>query len=210
MRTIMIFAGVWLIAKFHWILYFFGAFLLITGIKMWWFAAEKPDLATNPVIRWIRTHMKVTDELHGERFFVMKEEAGKLVRYATPLFLVLILVEITDLIFAVDSIPAIFAITTDPFIVLTSNIFAILGLRAMYFLLADMADRFSLLKYGLAMVLMFIGVKMLLIDIFKIPVLFSLGVVAAIIFTSIVLSLRSDAHKREGTSGTTSLPPPGG
>ena len=210
MRTIMIFAGVWLIAKFHWILYVFGAFLLITGIKMWWFAEEKPDLASNPVIRWIRTHMKVTDELHGERFFVMKEEAGKLVRYATPLFLVLVLVEITDLIFAVDSIPAIFAITTDPFIVLTSNIFAILGLRAMYFLLADMADRFSLLKYGLAMVLMFIGVKMLLIDIFKIPVLFSLGVVAAIIFTSIVLSLRSDAHKRKGECGKTSLPPAGG
>ena len=203
MRTIMIFAGVWLIAKFHWILYLFGAFLLITGIKMWWFADEKPDLANNPVIKWIRRHMKVTDELHGERFFVMKEEAGKWVRYATPLFLVLVLVEISDLIFAVDSIPAIFAITTDPFIVLTSNVFAILGLRAMYFLLADMADRFSLLKYGLAMVLMFIGVKMLLIDLFKIPVVFSLGVVAAIIFTSIVLSLRQSA--RDGTA-----PPPAG
>jgi tellurite resistance protein TerC len=190
MRTVMIFAGVWLIAKFHWILYVFGAFLLITGIKMWWFADEKPDLANNPVIKWIKGHMKVTDTLDGERFFVMKEEAGKLVRYATPLFLVLVLVEITDLIFAVDSIPAIFAITTDPFIVLTSNVFAILGLRAMYFLLADMADRFSLLKYGLAMVLMFIGVKMMLIDIFKIPVVFSLGVVAAIIATSVILSLR--------------------
>ena len=154
MRTVMIFAGVWLIAKFHWLLYVFGAFLLITGIKMWWFADQKPDLAKNPVIKWIRGHMKVTDELHGERFFVMKEEAGKWVRYATPLFLVLILVEISDLIFAVDSIPAIFAITTDPFIVLTSNVFAILGLRAMYFLLADMADRFSLLKYCLAIVLM--------------------------------------------------------
>jgi tellurite resistance protein TerC len=205
MRTIMIFAGVWLIAKFHWILYVFGAFLLITGIKMWWFADEKPDLANNPLIKWIRRHMKVTDELHGERFFVMKEEAGKWVRYATPLFLVLILVEISDLIFAVDSIPAIFAITTDPFIVLTSNIFAILGLRAMYFLLADMADRFSLLKYGLAMVLMFIGVKMMLIDIFKIPVLFSLGVVAAIIFTSVVLSLRQNAR-----NGKASSPPAGG
>ena len=203
MRTVMIFAGVWLIAKFHWILYLFGAFLLITGIKMWWFADEKPDLANNPVIKWIRRHMKVSDELHGERFFVMKEEAGKWVRYATPLFLVLVLVEISDLIFAVDSIPAIFAITTDPFIVLTSNVFAILGLRAMDFLLADMADRFSLLKYGLAMVLMFIGVKMLLIDIFKIPVVFSLGVVAAIIFTSIVLSLRQSA--RDGTA-----PPPSG
>jgi tellurite resistance protein TerC len=146
--------------------------------------------------------MKVTDQLHGERFFIMKEEAGKLVRYATPLFLVLILVEITDLIFAVDSIPAIFAITTDPFIVLTSNIFAILGLRAMYFLLADMADRFSLLKYGLAIVLMFIGVKMLLIDLFKIPVAVSLGIVAAIIGTSIVLSLRKDARQRSIPSET--------
>ncbi|HYO27694.1 MAG TPA: TerC/Alx family metal homeostasis membrane protein, partial [Azonexus sp.] len=122
MRTVMIFAGVWLITQFHWLLYVFGAFLLITGIKMWWFADETPDLANNPAIKWIRRHMKVTDDLQGERFFVMKQEAGKLVRYATPLFLVLILVEITDLIFAVDSIPAIFAITTDPFIVLTSNI----------------------------------------------------------------------------------------
>ncbi len=192
MRTVMIFAGVWLITQFHWLLYVFGAFLLVTGIKMWWFADAEPDLANNPAIAWIRRHMKVTDELHGERFFIMKHEAGKLVRYATPLFLVLLLVEFTDLIFAVDSIPAIFAITTDPFIVLTSNIFAILGLRAIYFLLADMADRFSLLKYGLAIVLMFIGVKMLLIDIFKIPVLFSLGVVAAIIATSIVLSLKKE------------------
>jgi tellurite resistance protein TerC len=201
MRTVMIFAGVWLIAKFHWILYVFGAFLLITGIKMWWFADEKPDLANNPVIRWLRGHMKVTDELHGERFFVMKDEAGKWVRYATPLFLVLVLVEVSDLIFAVDSIPAIFAITTDPFIVLTSNVFAILGLRAMYFLLADMADRFSLLKYGLALVLIFIGAKMMLIDIFKIPVLVSLGVVAVIIFTSVVLSLRRTAAKPGADAG---------
>ena len=189
MRTVMIFAGVWLIAKFHWMLYIFGAFLLITGIKMWWFAEEKPDLANNPVIRWIRGHFNVTDTLQGEKFFITQEQAGKMVRYATPLFLVLVLVELTDLIFAVDSIPAIFAITTDPFIVLTSNIFAILGLRAMYFLLADMADRFTLLKYGLALVLMFIGVKMLLIDIVKIPVLISLGIVATIITVSIVLSL---------------------
>ena len=165
---------------------------------MWWFADEKPDLANNPVIRWIRSHMKVTDELHGERFFVTRQEAGAAVRYVTPLFLVLVLVEISDLIFAVDSIPAIFAITTDPFIVLTSNVFAILGLRAMYFLLADMADRFSLLKYGLALVLVFIGAKMLLIDLYKIPVLFSLGVVAAIITVSIVLSLRKDARARVG------------
>jgi TerC family integral membrane protein len=194
--TDLIFAGVWLIAQFHWLLYVFGAFLLITGIKMWWFADEKPDLANNPVVKWLRGHMNVTNELHGERFFVMKEQSGKWVRYATPLFLVLVLVEITDLIFAVDSIPAIFAITTDPFIVLTSNVFAILGLRSMYFLLADMADRFSLLKYGLAIVLMFVGVKMMLIDVFKIPVLISLGAVATIIAASIILSLRKDARER--------------
>ena len=122
----------------------------------------------------------------------MKQEAGKWVRYATPLFLVLILVEFTDLLFAFDSIPAIFAITTDPYIVLTSIVFAILGLRAMYFLLADMADHFSLLKYGLAIVMMFIGVKMILIDLIKTPVLVSLGIVAAIIAASIALSLRKD------------------
>jgi tellurite resistance protein TerC len=190
MRTVMIFAGAWLIAQFHWILYVFGAFLLVTGIKMWWFADEKPDLEKNPVVKWLRGHMTITPELHGERFFVFKEQAGQLVRYATPLFVVLVLVEITDLIFAVDSIPAIFAITTDPFIVLTSNVFAILGLRAMYFLLADVADRFSLLKYGLAVVLMFIGVKMLLIDIYKIPIGLSLAVVAVIIGVSVWLSLR--------------------
>ena len=193
MRTVLIFAGVWLITQFHWLLYVFGAFLLITGIKMWWFANEKPDLEKNPIILWMRRHMNITETLHEERFFVLREEGGKLVRYATPLFLVLVLVEFTDLIFAVDSIPAIFAITTDPFIVLTSNVFAILGLRAMYFLLSDMADRFSLLKYGLAIVLMFIGVKMMLIDIVKIPVLLSLGVVATIIAVSIALSLRKEA-----------------
>ncbi len=198
MRTVMILAGAWLITKFHWILYVFGAFLLITGIKMWWFAEKKPDLEQNPVVKWLRGHMNITSELHGERFFVWREG----IRYATPLFLVLVMVEITDLIFAVDSIPAIFAITTDPFIVLTSNVFAILGLRAMYFLLADFADRFSLLKYGLALVLMFIGVKMLLIDLFKIPVGISLAVVAFIIGVSVWLSLRKDAKSRIGGSGT--------
>jgi tellurite resistance protein TerC len=193
MRTAMIFAGAWLIAHFHWILYVFGAFLLITGIKMWWFADAKPDLENNPVLKWLRAHMKVTDNLHGEKFFVMQDG----VRYATPLFLALILVEISDLIFAVDSIPAIFAITADPFIVLTSNVFAILGLRAMYFLLADMADRFSLLKYGLAAVLVFIGVKMMLIDLYKIPIGFSLAVVATFIGVSIWLSLRKEKQERE-------------
>ncbi|WP_374334102.1 TerC family protein [Aestuariivirga sp.] len=193
MRTIMIFAGAWLITQFHWILYLFGAFLLVTGIKMWWFADAKPDLANNPVLRWLRGHMKVTDSLRGERFFVMQDG----VRHATPLFFALVLVEISDLIFAVDSIPAIFAITSDPFIVLTSNVFAILGLRAMYFLLADMASRFSLLKYGLAAVLVFIGLKMMLIDLYKIPVGFSLAVVATFIGISIGLSLRKEKQERE-------------
>ncbi|MBD5800985.1 Inner membrane protein alx [Azoarcus sp. Aa7] len=197
LRTAMIFAGVWLIAKFHWILYVFGAFLLLTGVKMWWFAEAQPDLANNPLIRWLRGHMRITERLEGERFFVMRHESGRLVRYVTPLFLALVLVEASDVIFAVDSIPAIFAITTDPFIVLTSNVFAILGLRAMYFLLAGMADRFSLLKYGLALVLVFIGTKMLLVDVIKIPAAVSLGVVAAIIGGAIVLSLRRSAGAAE-------------
>lgn len=191
LRTIMIFAGVWLIQQFHWLLYVFGAFLLITGIKMWWFADKESDLTNNPLLTWLRRHLRLTSGLEGERFWVYRLENGASVRYFTPLFLVLLLVEFSDVIFAVDSIPAIFAITTDPFIVLTSNIFAILGLRAMYFLLADMADRFSLLKYGLALVLIFIGLKMLLIDVYKIPVLFSLGVVAAVIGTSVILSLKA-------------------
>ncbi len=186
MRTGMIFGGSWLISQFHWVLYLFGAFLVLTGAKMLWMADQEPDLATNPLLRWLRRHLKVTDTLHGEKFFVWQQG----VRYVTPLFLVLILVEISDVIFAVDSIPAIFAITTDPFIVLTSNIFAIMGLRAMYFLLADFADRFVLLKYGLAVILLFIGAKMLLIDLIHIPIALSLGVVALILIISMVLSLR--------------------
>jgi tellurite resistance protein TerC len=186
MRTGMIFGGSWLISQFHWILYLFGAFLVLTGAKMLWMADKEPDLANNPLLKWLRRHLKVTEHLEGEKFFVIRQG----VRYATPLFLVLILVEISDLIFAVDSIPAIFAITTDPFIVLTSNIFAIMGLRAMYFLLADFADRFVLLKYGLALILLFIGTKMLLIDIYKIPIAVSLGVVAVILIGSMLLSLR--------------------
>lgn len=196
LRTIMIFAGAWLITQFHWLLYVFGAFLLITGVKMWWFADAEPDLANNPVIRWIRNHVKVTDRLHGENFFITRKEAGKAVRYVTPLFLVLVMVELSDVIFAVDSIPAIFAITTDPFIVLTSNLFAILGLRAMYFLMAGMADRFSLLKYGLALVLVFIGAKMLLVDVVKIPVAISLLVVAVLIGGAVVLSLRREKRSK--------------
>ncbi len=185
MRAVMILAGSALIAQFHWVLYIFGLFLLVTGIKMFYFADKKPDLEQNPLLRWMRGHMKVTDEYHAEKFFVIKDS----VRYATPMFLVLVLIEFSDLVFAVDSIPAIFAITTDPFIVFTSNIFAILGLRAMYFLLADVADRFHLLKYGLALVLVFIGIKMLIVDLYKIPVMLALGVVAAILVVSVILSL---------------------
>ncbi len=185
LRTIFILIGAWLISHFHWILYFFGAFLVITGIKMFWFSEHTPDLEKNPVLRWMRNHLRITPQLHGERFFIWQNG----IRFATPLFLVLVLVEVTDLIFAVDSIPAIFAITTDPFIVLTSNVFAILGLRAMYFLLAEVADRFSLLKYGLAIVLMFVGVKMLIVDWYKIPVSWSLLVVSSIILGSVILSL---------------------
>jgi tellurite resistance protein TerC len=192
MRTIMIFAGAWLIVKFHWLLYVFGAFLLVTGIKMWWFADRKMDLENHTVLRLLRRYANVTPTIHGERFLITQQVNGQSVRFATPLLLALVFVEFSDLIFAVDSIPAIFAITTDPFIVLTSNIFAILGLRAMYFLLADMADRFSLLKYGLAAVLVFIGIKMMLIDLYKIPVGFSLAIVATFIGISIGLSLRKN------------------
>lgn len=185
MRAVLIYLGALLLAKFHWILYIFGLLLLLTGVKMIMFAEHQSDLEKNPVLRWMRRHMKITDEHHGEKFFIVKEG----IRYATPLFLVLALVEITDLIFAVDSIPAIFAITDDPFIVFTSNIFAILGLRAMYFLLVDVAERFHLLKYGLAVILIFIGVKMLLLDIYKIPVWIAMGIVALILLVSVVASL---------------------
>lgn len=187
LRTVMILVGSWLIAQFHWILYVFGAFLLITGIKMWWAAGQEPDLESNPALKLLRRIMPVSQNFDGERFFTV--ENGK--KLATPLLLVIALVGITDVIFAVDSIPAIFAITNDPFIVLTSNIFAILGLRAMYFLLAAMASKFHLLSYGLAVVLAFIGTKMMLIDIYKIPVLVSLGVVVVVLAFTMILSVRT-------------------
>ncbi|WP_431260095.1 TerC family protein [Roseateles chitinivorans] len=187
LRTVMILVGGWLIAQFHWILYLFGAFLLITGIKMWWAAGQEPDLEDNPALKLLRRVLPVSKNFDGERFFTL--ENGK--RIATPMLLVIALVGMTDVIFAVDSIPAIFAITNDPFIVLSSNIFAILGLRAMYFLLAAMASKFHLLSYGLAVVLVFIGAKMMLIDVIKIPVLLSLGVVVAILAITMVWSLRT-------------------
>jgi tellurite resistance protein TerC len=162
LRGIMIGLGAALINQFDWILFIFGAFLLITGIKMLVIADKEPDIAGNPILKFLRKHLNVTDELHGEKFFVKGPDpkgCGKLVRFATPLFLALVLIEFADLIFAVDSVPAIFAITTDPYIVYTSNIFAILGLRALYFALAAMVHRFHYLKYALSLVLIFIGAK---------------------------------------------------
>lgn len=185
LRALMILLGAWLIAEFHWVLYVFGAFLLITGIKMFLFADHEPDLANNPLLKWVKKHLRVTSDYHGDKFWI----TDKGVRWFTPMFLVLVLIEFSDVIFAMDSIPAIFAITNDPFIVFTSNIFAILGLRALYFLLADMAERFHLLKFGLAVVLMFVGTKMLIVEWFKVPVAVSLAVVIAVIGTSILLSL---------------------
>jgi len=185
LRTVMILLGSWLIAEFHWVLYLFGAFLLITGVKMWWAAGKEPDLEDNPALKLLRRLMPVSKSFDGEKFFTI--ENGK--RIATPLLLVIALVGLTDVIFAVDSIPAIFAITTDPFIVLTSNVFAILGLRAMYFLLAAVAAKFHLLNYGLAVILVFIGTKMMLIDVFKIPVGVSLSVVVGVLAVTMWLSL---------------------
>jgi TerC family integral membrane protein len=185
MRAVVIGAGAWLVQEFHWILYLFGAFLVITGIKMLMVAEAEPDMNKNPLLNWFKRHLSLTPDYRGEKFWV--RENG--VRMFTPLFLVLIMIELSDLIFAVDSIPAIFAITTDPFIVFTSNIFAILGLRAMYFMLAGLADRFHLLKYGLAMVLVFVGAKMLIVDFYKIPIGLSLGIVGLIIATFMFASL---------------------
>jgi len=199
LRAVMILLGAVLLATFHWILYVFGAFLVLTGIKMLVFAEQEPDLARNPVLRWMRGHLRITDEYHGERFTIRRDG----VLWFTPLFLVLVLIELTDLVFAVDSIPAIFAVTNDPFIVFTSNIFAILGLRAMYFLLVDVAERFHLLKYGLAMILVFIGAKMLLLDLYKIPILMALGIVALILAASVIASLLVPKRSRSGDTGRT-------
>ena len=191
MRAIMIFAGVALVTKFHWLMYVFGGFLLLTGLKMLFMADKESDLNNNPLLKWLRSHLRITNEFHEEKFTVRING----VLWFTPLFLVLLMVEFSDLIFAVDSIPAIFAITTDPFIVFTSNIFAIMGLRALYFLLADWNERFHLLKYGLAIVLLFVGTKMLLLDIYKIPTNVSLGVVGAIIGSSMIISWMHTGRK---------------
>jgi tellurite resistance protein TerC len=187
MRAIFIGLGATLVKEFQWILYIFGAFLVFTGYKLLFGKEDENegDLSNNKILLFLRKRMRITEEYHGQNFFVIKEG----LRYATPLFLVLVLVEITDLIFAVDSIPAIFAVTQDTFIVFTSNILAILGLRSMYFLLADIIHRFVYLKTGLAIVLAFIGVKLLLLEVYKIPTVVSLGVVIGVLTISIVASL---------------------
>jgi tellurite resistance protein TerC len=192
----MILIGAWLIAQFHWILYLFGAFLVFTGVKMWWAAGQEPDLDNNPALNFLKRKIRIAPDYEGEKFFVMRDG----VKMATPLLVVILLIGIVDVVFAVDSIPAIFAITTDPFIVLTSNVFAILGLRAMYFLLAGMHERFHLLSYGLALVLVFIGTKMLLIDLYKIPIVWSLAVTVTILAVAMVTSLLVPASGNTGSS----------
>jgi tellurite resistance protein TerC len=194
MRAVFIGLGAALIARFHWVLYVFGALLVLTGIKLLWRRGEEVHPENNILFRWFQKLVPSVPEYHGARFTVLKN--GR--RYATPLLLVLVAIEATDLVFAVDSIPAIFAVTRDPFIVYTSNIFAILGLRAMYFLLAEVVTRFEYLKVGLALVLVFVGAKMLIADIYKVPVIVSLAVVAALIFGSVLVSLAASRDRRPG------------
>lgn len=187
MRTVMIFAGAWLLQEFHWILYIFGAFLIWTGWKMWRSHGEDKDIEDSAILKWLRRHTRITPHLEGEKFLVRRDG----VLWLTPLAIVLILVELSDVIFAVDSIPAIFAVTTDPFIVLTANLLAILGLRAMFFLVSGAANKFHLLPYALAIIMVFIGMKMLLLEIYKIPISFSLGFIAVILATTAFLSVRT-------------------
>ena len=192
LRAIMIGLGATLVSQFSWVLYLFGAFLIFTGIKMWIIADHMPDIANNPLLKFLKRHMRVTDGLRGNAFWVHEPDpaTGKVVRFVTPLFLALVLIEFVDLVFAVDSVPAIFAITTDPFIVYTSNIFAILGLRALYFALAAMIHRFKYLKYALALVLVFIGSKIFLVGIIgKIPPAISLSVTFGLIAGGVLVSL---------------------
>jgi tellurite resistance protein TerC len=192
LRAILIGLGAALVHQFAWILYVFGAFLVVTGIKMWMASDHTPNLEDNKLLKWLRGHLRVTPTLEGKAFFVQRPDpqTGKVVRWVTPLFIALCLVEVMDLVFAVDSVPAIFAITSDPFIVYTSNIFAILGLRALYFALAAMVHRFTYLKYALALVLVFIGTKIFLVGIIgKIPPAVSLGVTFGLILGGVLVSL---------------------
>ena len=193
LRALMIGAGAALVSQFSWILYVFGAFLVATGVKMLWMSSQGPmDIADNPLLKLLRRHLRVTPALHGNAFFVRRAhpDTGRAVLWATPLFLALCLVEFADLVFAVDSVPAIFAITTDPYIVYTSNIFAILGLRALYFALSAMIDRFAYLKYALAVILVFVGAKIFLVNIVgKMPPTLSLAVIGSLIAGGVLFSL---------------------
>jgi tellurite resistance protein TerC len=185
MRGTLIAVGAVLLKEFHWIIYIFGAFLIFTGIRMAIHRNEEMHPEHNPVVKLLRRIIPVTENYEGDHFFIRR--AGKLL--ATPLFLVLLIVESTDLVFAVDSIPAIFAVTNDPFIVYTSNVFAILGLRSLYFLLSGVVDKFYYLKLGLSVVLAFVGTKMVIVDIYKIPIGLSLGAIASILTIAVVASL---------------------
>ena len=194
LRGLMIGLGATIVAEYHWVLYIFAVFLILTGIKMLFSSEKEPDLHANPLLRFLKKRFHVTDDLHGHAFFVKKPhpETGKLVRYATPLFLALVMIEFADLVFAVDSVPAVFTITTDPFIVYTSNIFAILGLRALYFALAAILHRFAYLKYALSILLVFIGSKIFIADLMgweKFPPAWSLGITFAILGAGVVVSL---------------------
>jgi tellurite resistance protein TerC len=194
LRAIMIGLGATLVSQFGWVLYIFALFLILTGVQMWRNAEKNYDVGKSPILLWVRKQFNVTEELHGEKFFVQQTDpkTGKLATFMTPLFLALVMIEIVDLVFAVDSVPAIFAITTDPFIVYTSNIFAILGLRALYFALAAMVHRFKYLKYALAVLLIFIGSKIFVADLLgltKFPPSASLGITFAILAAGVGLSL---------------------
>lgn len=187
MRLVIILAGIWLISHFHWLLYVMGAVLLLTGIKIIFMKEKEKDISETLIIRLTKKIFRVTHEFSGEKFFIRKNK----LLYATPLFIALIFIEFSDLVFAIDSIPAVFAITRDPFIVWTSNIFAILGLRAMYFLLARMVEQLAMLKYGIALILVYVGAKMLIEPWFKIPAGVSLGIIAFIILTFSLISVRA-------------------
>jgi tellurite resistance protein TerC len=197
LRAIMILIGAWLISHFHFVLYLFGLFLLVTGLKMFWFADAEHDFERNPVLRWMRGHLAIAQEFRGEAMRWYEEGRW----WYSPLFVVAVLIGVTDVIFAVDSIPAVYAVTEDPFIVMTANVFAILGLRALYFLLADMKERFHLLSYGLAAVLVFVGLKMLLVDWIPLQPWVGLTVVAGILAASVVLSLAVPPSPRPLSKG---------
>jgi tellurite resistance protein TerC len=213
LRGIMIGVGATLVSEFHWVLYIFAVFLMITGVKMLLPSKEEEhDLANNPLLKFLRKHMRITDELHGHAFTVKKEDpkTGKLVRFATPLLVSLILIEFADLVFAVDSVPAIFAITTDAYIVYTSNIFAILGLRSLYFALSAMMARFEYLKYAISIVLIFIGSKIFIVDFMdweKFPATVSLGITIGVLLIGVVYSLWKTRGQKDSDVSHTHEPP---